>query len=177
MKETIKKSLLSWLVFALTVIVTWIAYAAISHVNSGDTLTSTTFNQVIDATVPSSAIMAFNLTICPTWWTQADGNNGAPDLRWQFLRWLNTFDNGSTTRSDGNEDPDWWSRVLGSYQADELKSHNHNFGTYTRWYGSDSSISFPSGSTSGPDGTMVTASTGGTETRGKNVAVIFCVKN
>ena len=67
--------------------------------------------------------MAFNLTSCPIHWSQADGNGGRPDLRGQFIRGLNTFDSGATTRSDGKQDTDV--RSLTSWQADIFKNHNH----------------------------------------------------
>ncbi len=58
----------------------------------------------VDATAPSWAVMAFYLSSCPTWWIVADWTNGTPDLRGEFIRWL---DNGKWT--------DTW-RTLWSFQ-------------------------------------------------------------
>ncbi len=149
---------------------------------SWDVLTAEKWNNLI----PSSAVLAVYATTCPAWRKPADGTDSTPDLRWVFLRWLNSFNGGTTTRSDGNQDPEWTSRTVGSYQADQFKSHNHpliyqrNFawvaaGTKSwraannrawMWYGSpwfrEDSDDMPY--------------RWGTETRGKNVALIFCMK-
>lgn len=85
-----------------------------------------------------------------------------PDLRGEFIRgWADghTVDNG---------------RVFGSAQADELKSHFHlvkknNYprGTGTNFFAMDDA---------GVDGSENTESTGGTETRPRNVALLYCIK-
>ena len=84
---------------------------------------------------PAGAIMAFNLTSCPGGWDAADGSGGRPDLRGMFLRGLNNF--GTGPRSDGKEDPDGASRVLGEYQDDQMQSHTHG-GGYTAATGYES---------------------------------------
>lgn len=84
---------------------------------------------------------------------------GLPDLRGVFVR---GYDNGRGQDSG---------RVIGSYQSDDIASHTH------------SGTSGPSGTTStgGGDrdsdsGTYTTAATGGSETRPKNVAMLYCIK-
>lgn len=72
------------------------------------------------------------------------------------------------------------SRVFGSYQADELKSHNHQGG------GEGIGNTYGGGSLTGnrtyPPGPGAsyfnanTSSTGGSETRGKNIALLACIK-
>lgn len=47
--------------------------------------------------VPTGAIMAFNLITCPSGWSEADGINGRPDLRGEFIRGWNR----NTTGTDG----------------------------------------------------------------------------
>lgn len=85
-----------------------------------------------------------------------------PDLRGVALRGR---DAGKGLDVDGA------SRIVGSYQADELKSHNHsvtmnNAGNYAGNY---------FGATPSAGVTATTNSTGGTETRMKNIAVDWLV--
>jgi len=59
-------------------------------------------------------------------------------------------------------------RALGSYQADDFKTHAHNAQT-----GNQAGIGFAQGNNNTPrelSGYIVTTSTGGTETRGPNTA-------
>jgi hypothetical protein len=42
--------------------------------------------QTTTATIPTGAVMVFNLAICPTGYIAADGTNGTPDLRGEFIR-------------------------------------------------------------------------------------------
>ena len=65
--------------------------------------------------------MAFNLTSCPTGWSEADGNGGRPDLRGEFVRGLD--------RGRGVD----VGRTLATAQADIFKSHTHALGGY--WAG------------------------------------------
>ena len=99
---------------------------------------------------------------------QATGNANVPDMRGMFLRGLNEG------RADGKEDPDpdfeGNIRVVGSYQADTLKSHSHlenlaagNGGIH-------------SGGSYGVINQVQTGKTGGTETRPRNIAVYWYVK-
>lgn len=86
-----------------------------------------------------------------------------PDLRGEFVRgWIDDragFESG---------------RVYGSAQADELKSHVHAVkknnlprGTGANFFAMDDA---------GVDGTENTEMTGGTETRPRNVALLYCIK-
>jgi len=121
---------------------------------------------------PAGAIMQFYLSSCPAGWKPADGTNGTPDLRGQFVRGLNSFDNGTTVRSDTNEDPDGL-RALGNLQQDELEQHAHSIEKYnvlTTAYGNPAA-SLWYGAVAG-----TTGDAGGDETRSRNVALIFCQK-
>lgn len=87
-----------------------------------------------------------------------------PDLRGYFAR-------GSGTNSDGTA-----SGTFGAKQADELKAHAHNLSIALK-PPSDFSTTYPSHSSNNGDGASVTAtSTGGTETRPKNIAMLYCIK-
>jgi hypothetical protein len=129
--------------------------------------------------VPAGAIMAFNLATCPTGWIAANGTNGTPDLRWEFVRGL---DNGRGL--------DTW-RTLASWQVDMLWSHTHTFATQSwgwatvapRW------VSWNSSWTDGDlDGsvsvtwydkasvTLALNNAGWAETRPRNVALLYCQK-
>ena len=83
----------SWIWFVLVIWITWLAYAALDwiKVNTWDSLTATKWNSLVDHAVPSTAIMAFNSATCPTWWSPANWTNWNPDLRWEFIRWLDNW--------------------------------------------------------------------------------------
>jgi microcystin-dependent protein len=83
-----------------------------------------------------------------------------PDLRGEFIR---GWDDGRGVDTG---------RAFGSAQADELKSHNHSIGTALAG-GSAFFLGNPDG-----NGTRnrVTTSTGGAETRPRNVALLACIK-
>ena len=45
--------------------------------------------------LPAGAVMAFNLTSCPSGWVAADcSGGGSPDLRGAFVRGINGHENG-----------------------------------------------------------------------------------
>lgn len=87
-------------------------------------------------------------------------NFSVPDLRGQFVR---GWDNGAGT------DP---GRFFGSTQADAYRSHTHSVGT---GYFNQGFVGTVSGST-GPQATIATGASGGTETRPTNVALLPIIK-
>jgi len=109
---------------------------------------------------------------------QGDGSTtfNLPDYRGRFLRGV---DGGAAN------DPDRASRTamatggntgdaVGTLQADGIVSHNHTLitgGTYVGTYGN----TLTNFSNSGSAGSIVTASTGGNETRPKNANVNYCI--
>lgn len=136
---------------------------------SGDILTAAEwqnldddFASVIDLqnAIPSGAVMAFNLAACPSGWVLADGN-GVPDLRGAFIRGMYGDQNGRDV-----------TRTLGSFQGDGFERHRHSASTG----GSDSSGSTWGRAQSQGISTLYTSYNGGTETRPKNIALIYCVK-
>ena len=81
-----------------------------------------------------------------------------PDLRGEFIRgWDDSrgIDSG---------------RVFGSAQADDFKSHTHVT------YSVAGSFSGATGVGSGQLGGSTTGATGGTETRPRNIALLYCIK-
>ena len=87
------------------------------------------------------------------------GNFRLPESRGEFLR---GWDHGRGADSG---------RTIGSYQLDELKSHTHTVVT-----GAPSSATTPTTGSNNVGGSSITGSTGGTETRPRNLAVIWCIK-
>lgn len=103
MKEQFKYILSTLVIISITVL--WVNAWNWLIAGNWDTLDATKWNQLVRATTPTWAIMAFNLSSCPTWWTAADWTNSTPDLRGAFVRWI------------------WWdtnwrdvARTLGDYQ-------------------------------------------------------------
>lgn len=116
--------------------------------------------------VPAGAVMAFNLSACPVGWVASNGSGGTVDLRGYFVRGLDT---------GGGVDP---SRTLGSYQADQFQDHTHNI-TASNGVSGGTLVTQPLTSATG---TVNFSTTGpisgnhGSETRPKNVALLYCQK-
>lgn len=138
--------------------------------------------------LPAGAVMPFARSTAPTGWLACDGSTvsrttyaalfsaigttfGAgdgsttfrlPDLRGEFIR---GHDGGRGVDSG---------RVFGSWQADDLKSHSHTVNTGFAYAGGGSNRpATPDGASSGD---MSTGSTGGSETRPRNVALLYAIK-
>ena len=82
-----------------------------------------------------------------------------PNLRGEFVR---GWDNGRGVDA---------SRAFGSAQADELKAHTHSVLEPV-----PNSTAAGGGSYTGQGHTVVTGSTGGVETRPRNIALLYCIK-
>jgi microcystin-dependent protein len=134
--------------------------------------------------IPSGAIMAFAMNTAPSGWRECNGASistgginaalfaaisytyggsggsfNLPDLRGYFVRGVDN------TRGI---DP---SRVFGSNQDDAFKAHTHTIGVR-----SNPAREAGGGETIISGGTTTTNSTGGTETRPKNIAMLYCIK-
>jgi hypothetical protein len=149
-----------------------------------DTTLTAFFGAAPAASLPNTAIAglagqvaAFNLSSCPTGWNAADGTSGSPDLRGVVVRGL---DNGR------GQDP---GRTLNTFQGDSFASHNHtvndpghnhsyNQTTASTVLTGSVAVTLPNTISSASTGTSSTGisinSTGGSETRGKNVALLYC---
>lgn len=159
---------------------------------SGLTISISNGNSItIPNNVPAGAVMAFNLNACPTGWIKANGQNSTPDLRGEFIRGL---DDGRGVDIG---------RTLTSTQSDELKSHSHKSPWANDISGSGSptlqsstlylgNVTSNGGTAAGfRDGTNIgdlgntngstdhvlrTTLTGGNETRPRNIALLYCIK-
>ena len=140
--------------------------------------------------VPAGAFMPFAMTTAPTGWLKANGaaisrtgiyanlfaaigttfgvgDNSStfnlPDLRGQFIR---SWADDGTVYDSG--------RAFGTTQADELKSHTHLM------YAHPATGSGGSTNPARPDnlglGSFNIQATGGTETRPRNIALLYCIK-
>ena len=123
---------------------------------------------VVTTTVTSGAILPFNSTVCPSGWVASNGTAGTIDLRGYFPRVLS----GS-------------GRTLGNVQTDAIQNHIHTMpstsvakgqttvsnGDYTN----STPLGVGMGSSSGTGG--VVSGTSGSETRPKNIALLFCQKS
>ncbi len=139
--------------------------------------------------IPSGAVMAFNLTSCPSGWSEYTPARG---------RFIRGIDNGAGNDPDGTRAP-------GATQADVLGSHYHSVDPpstststdgnhyhsngYTFGYGYQGDFWSYGNPTQGNTGSagnhshtvdiaaFNSGSTGSTETRPKNVALLYCEKN
>lgn len=172
----------------------WTFLSQVGTASNGSQLSSTEWNKMvsnfstIDAqiaalsgsvAIPAGTVIAYNGTACPTGWTEAAGS-GVPtgaggsstlDLRGEFIR---GWDHGKGTDA---------TRTFGSSQTDAFKSHNHPDHGLANMSGHGWSIAYQPGTSyplyaNAPSETpYVTGDTGGTETRPRNVALTYCVKN
>jgi microcystin-dependent protein len=159
---------------------------------SNSVTTAKLTSEIASSLVPSGAVMAFAMNGAPTGWLAANGSavsrttysalwtalgttsspygqgDGSttfnlPDLRGYFVR-------GSGTNSDGTE-----SGTFGAKQSDEIKSHTHTTGQTGTGTTQDAPLSSGVRYVTGI-GATVTGATGGTETRPKNIAMLYCIK-
>jgi microcystin-dependent protein len=145
---------------------------------------------VQQALLPTGAVQAFAMNSAPAGWLAADGSNvnrttyaalfsaigvtygvgdgvntfTLPDLRGYFVR-------GSGTNSDGTV-----SGTFGVKQADDFKAHTHVVGSRVNSTAFGVGIVAASNSATINGANNSTESTGGTETRPKNIAMLYCIK-
>lgn len=121
-------------------------------------------NIIARASIPSGAVIAFNSNICPSGWREYSRAYG------RFIRGIDKADSGI--------DPDG-RREVGSIQNEQFRGHSHTRprGVYDAHGGSDASWvdharHFGYGHANPPE----TGTTGGSETRPDNVALLYCEK-
>jgi len=92
-----------------------------------------------------------------------------PDLRGEFIR---GWDHGAG--SDPNAASRAGGDTVGSSQNDEIKTHTHNTGLNT--LNGAAGTYFTTNHQPGAPAAVPTGSTGGSETRPRNIAMMFCIK-
>ncbi|MBU1002379.1 MAG: tail fiber protein [Proteobacteria bacterium] len=154
-----------------------------------DTYSRTEINALLASVgvAPAGSVMAFGMSSAPTGWLPCDGTEvsrtdyavlfsavgetyGAgdgsstfnlPDLRGEFVR---GWDNERGVDAG---------RVMGSWQEDEFKSHTHTV-FFNNAAGTGDGDPKPQNIPGSQD--VSTDATGGTETRPRNVALLYCIK-
>jgi microcystin-dependent protein len=157
---------------------------------------------VQQALLPAGAVQAFAMNSVPAGWLAANGNeyaktgdyaalfaaisttygetNGSggagtshfrvPDLRGYFVRGVGVAgQNGAN--SDGTV-----SGAFGAKQADDLKSHTHGYTDQIAVSNGQFNVAGGTGQDGASDLARTTGSTGGAETRPKNIAMLYCIK-
>ncbi len=153
----------------------------------GAALTHAEMDDNLSYLVPPGAVMAFARNTAPNGWLECNGaavsrtiyadlfaaigttfgaGNGSttfnlPNLRGEFIR---GWDNGRGVDAG---------RTFGTAQADEFKAHTHTYST--KGATGNSVTGGPSQISDGMQ-TLNSGSTGGTETRPRNVALMYCIK-
>jgi len=187
-KETIKKSFIWGLVFAITAF--WVVYAAnitsvqSQTINSWDIMGKGWFQDVNDSIVPSWAVMAFYKSSCPNGWIAADWDNSTPDLRWSFIRWLN-WDNNSRDSSrslwsfqdDAIRNITWWDSWIRTWVSTSTSDYNkwaffYNWGQWNGYTWNWNSIYYGMWINFDASRVVPTAN----DNRPKNIALLYCMK-
>lgn len=145
--------------------VTW--NSASAGVNTGDIIYRTS-NTVPVGYLKANGALISRVTysdlfsVIGTTFGAGDGSTtfNLPDLRGEFIR---AWDDGRGVDTG---------RALGSWQADEFKSHNHTFGGSSQQGAGGSGFTWLGTWV----GTTYTSSTGGTETRPRNIALMAVIK-
>lgn len=129
---------------------------------TGDTLTADKWNEMVAKLVPSWIVSSFNLSSCPEGWSEYTPAYG------RFIRWIDK--SGTSIDPSGQ-------RALWNIQNDAFWSHNH----YTSFHNDDWNWrGWWNRSLEDDDGgwyNVNTSSTWDSETRPKNVALLYCQKD
>lgn len=163
---------------------------ATANILDGNVTLAKLVTAVQQSLVPAGAVQAFAMNSAPSGWLAADGSNvsratyaslfsaigttyGAgdgsttfalPDLRGYFVR-------GSGTNSDATA-----AGTFGVKQADALKEHSHIIGVRSNATGFGTGIVAAGNNGTINSDTQRTYLEGGTETRPKNIAMLYCIK-
>ncbi|WP_143464806.1 phage tail protein [Leptonema illini] len=166
---------------ALATTTLFAAAAAMKVFSAGEVISAAELNRNFTMAAPEGEVSAFYLSDCPEGWTIADGTNGTPDLRGRFIRGMDNMGVGAA-----NVDPQSAIRTLGHEQMDAFQGHRHSplggsFWGHTApgsygpasgayYWGSSSKTGDPTADASG------IAPRTSTETRPRNVALIYCMR-
>lgn len=202
MKNIFLKWTIFWIGFCFTILAFIIWYAAWTNIatkSDGQTLNALSWNELVNnintigakvdtlSNIPAWFIWAFNLSSCPSGWIAADGNNGTPNLRGEFIR---GWDYNNSGVDNG--------RLLGSWQKPSIVSHDWNNNNrvagiildsvsnienvwqenpVNNWYSSSpawTTLELISGWSN--VGALLNGNAHGWVTRPRNVALLYCMK-
>lgn len=124
-----------------------------------------TISTISGQTIPSKAILPFNLSACPSGWQPADGTAGSPDLRGYFIKITGSSGMGTVTGTStflSHAHPTTGTVITGL-----------NFGSQN--FGGSGTIRAVGTNPMGSFGNMITGNIAG-ETRPQNVALLMCMK-
>jgi len=197
MKKIIFNSLIASFIFIFWTIILWIVaykvYAELSNVSSWNVLTAANYNDLINKintlessistqnttitslqttisslnSIPSGSVVPFNLSNCPTGWSEYTA------LYWRFIRGID--------KSWTNIDPNW-QRTLWNIQIDAFQWHKHSWIWENWWPAWEFTPSAWFWIKYWDTWSPVSDWTNGTprinnETRPKNIALLYCIKN
>ena len=169
MKQQIKNWLIFWITWWITMLVIWVAYAAVTQVSSWQTLTADLFNQSM---TPTWMVAAFNGMTCPAGWTAADWSGDEKtttwalstlDLRDEFIRgtsWTRTLRNKENATAIVSDNSYWQQ----PYNNNDIRDYDERV-----------SITVPTLVVS--YGSLANRSRWFNKVRPRNVALLYCVKN
>lgn len=120
--EVLKKSIIAWIWFSLTIVVVSLAYATINNVSTWDTLTAEKWNEIVDELTPVAAHYSVNTTESFSQWVvktvnfwnkEYDSHNAVTTWAWwNFLvpkDWLYRItSNVSAGSYDWNQNESMW---------------------------------------------------------------------
>lgn len=117
-------------------------------------------------TISANATASGTVALCVAPWGVGDGSQtfNVPDFRGEGIR---GFDAGRGIDAG---------RRFGSWQAAAIAAHTHTMWNYSDGSGGLQNSYPTSGNPGAVNGTISTGSTGGTETRPKNIPMLACIK-
>ena len=125
--------------------------------------------------IPAGAVVAFNLTSCPSGWSEYTPARG------RFIRGIDSSGSKnvdpSGKRSPGNVQNDTFGRHSHISPDPANSNRNNPYGTATKSRPSGANAEWALDRLDGPEVMVYNSFTGSTETRPRNVALLYCTKN
>jgi hypothetical protein len=155
----------------------WSVYAWVWMIASDwDSLTHTKWNEMVGYTVPSGALMAFDLGSCPTWWTEYTAARGRTFIwvgQWNTAEWWWTGTNWSLWTTT-------WAETHTLTEA-QMPSHIHDIAGEILFGNGSAGTAYPQTvSWNGLRPSSTTQFTGSGQTHNNmqpSIAVLYCKKD